>query len=116
MTYSQISIENAPKIGEGAHGEVYRIAEDTIVKVYRPTVSPEAAVFLGIDVDTATRLWERTLQHYLGDAFENDAKETTKMAQILGCIRIIDFADRRPEQPDRDLILKTCTDDILNHL
>ncbi len=34
-----ISIEGAPKIGEGAHGEVYRISEDTIVKVYRSFVS-----------------------------------------------------------------------------
>ena len=38
----EISIENAPKIGEGAHGEVYRIEEDTIVKVYRPFVSMDA--------------------------------------------------------------------------
>ncbi|MCR4814385.1 MAG: hypothetical protein K5879_06130 [Lachnospiraceae bacterium] len=43
MALRQISIAGAPKIGgEGAHGEVYRIAEDTIVKVYRPTVSMEA--------------------------------------------------------------------------
>ncbi|SEA65537.1 hypothetical protein SAMN05216349_1218 [Oribacterium sp. KHPX15] len=37
----QINIDGAPKIGEGAHGEVYRIAEDTIVKVYRPFVLME---------------------------------------------------------------------------
>ena len=37
-----ISIDGAPKIGEGAHGEVYRIDGDTIVKVYRPSVSLDA--------------------------------------------------------------------------
>ena len=26
----EISIDGAPKIGEGAHGEVFRIADDTI--------------------------------------------------------------------------------------
>ena len=38
----EISLDGAPKIGEGAHGEVYRIADDTIAKVYRPGVSMEA--------------------------------------------------------------------------
>lgn len=32
----QISIEGCPEIGRGAHGVVYRIAPDTIVKVYHP--------------------------------------------------------------------------------
>ena len=37
-----ISIDGAPKIGEGAHGEVYRIDGDTIVKVDRPSVDLDA--------------------------------------------------------------------------
>ncbi len=37
----EISIDGAPKIGEGAHGEIFQIDEDTIVKVYRPRVSME---------------------------------------------------------------------------
>ena len=35
----EIDIEGAVKIGEGAHSEVYRIADDTIVKVYHPSES-----------------------------------------------------------------------------
>ena len=35
----EIDIEGAVKIGEGAHSEVYRIADDTIVKVYQPSES-----------------------------------------------------------------------------
>ena len=38
----QISIEGCPEIGRGAHGAVYRIAPDTIVKVYYPGESIEA--------------------------------------------------------------------------
>ena len=41
MSLRQVSIAGAPKIGEGSHGEVYRIAEDMIVKVYRPDISME---------------------------------------------------------------------------
>ena len=33
--FREISLEGAEKIGEGAHGEVYRIDEETIAKVYR---------------------------------------------------------------------------------
>ncbi len=81
-----------------------------------PSISPDAAAFLGIDVETATHIWERTLKLYLGDKYENEAKETARMAQVLGCIRIMDFADRRPEIPDRDSILKTCRTDILSNI
>ena len=35
----ELSIDGASKIGEGAHGEVYQISEDTIVKVFRPFVT-----------------------------------------------------------------------------
>jgi hypothetical protein len=45
-----------------------------------------------------------------------DEKEITRKAQILGCIRILDYADRQPELPDRDLIIKICTEDILKNL
>ena len=34
----EISVDGLIKIGEGAHGEVYRIDEDTIAKVYRPGI------------------------------------------------------------------------------
>ena len=37
--YREISLEGAEKIGEGAHGEVYRIDDETIVKVYRDSES-----------------------------------------------------------------------------
>ena len=32
--FPQISTEGCPLIGKGAHGAVYRLAPDTIVKVY----------------------------------------------------------------------------------
>ena len=80
-----------------------------------PSIAPEAAGFLGIDVETAKRIWERTLSRYLEFTGE-DAQEITKTAQMLGCLRILDYADRRPEIPQRDLIIKVCTEDILKNL
>ena len=80
-----------------------------------PSISPKAAEFLGIDVQTANRLWKRTLEHYLENTGEEE-REVTKMAQLLGCIRIIDYADRQIGLPERDVILKTCTEDILKNL
>ena len=80
-----------------------------------PSISPAAATFLGITVETAGRLWERTLELYLENTGE-DEKEITKMAQILGCIRVIDYADRRPDIPERDNIVQTCVEDILKNL
>ena len=80
-----------------------------------PSISPLAAEFLGINVEIAKRIWEKTIHLYLEYTGE-DEKEITRMAQILGCIRIIDYADRRPEIPDRAVIIKTCTEDILKNL
>lgn len=37
----QVSIEGAAFIGEGANGKVYRIGDDQIIKVYRPTIPLE---------------------------------------------------------------------------
>ena len=37
----EINIDNASIIGQGAHGIVYKVADDTIVKVYNPTETIE---------------------------------------------------------------------------
>ena len=42
----KINIDGASKIGEGANGEVYRISDDTIVKIYRPGISLDASELL----------------------------------------------------------------------
>ena len=77
-----------------------------------PSMTPEAAAFLGIDVDTAARLWNRTLDLYTQDAGREARAKTEKMAQIFGCIRIIDFFDRRREHPDQKMGIETCVRDL----
>ena len=86
----------------------------TIYNSYKefPSIAPEAAMFLGIDVDTAYRIWDRTLELYLGDTDQAAAMDTIRKAELFGCVRIIDFANRHKEMPEREKCLKTCIADI----
>ena len=89
----------------------------TIYNSYKefPSMTPKAAAFLGLDVNTAARLWDRTLEIYMGDADESAKKETEKLSQIFGCIRIIDYFDRYKDHPDRQMGIDTCVRDITKH-
>ena len=86
----------------------------TIYNSYKefPSVSPEAAAFLGIDVDTAGRIWDKTLKVYMGQSAPADMEKTAMQAQLFGCIRIIDFMDRHSEHEDKDKCINICVRDI----
>lgn len=77
-----------------------------------PSMAPEAAAFLGIDVDTAAHIWDRTLELYIGDADKAVRTDTERRAQIFGCIRIIDYFDRHRDHPDQKLGIDICVRDI----
>ncbi len=77
-----------------------------------PSIAPEAAEFLGIDFDTAKRIWERTLELYLDDDDETAAYDTVRMSRLLGCIRIIDFMDKSSEQDKKEMCITACVKDI----
>ena len=79
-------------------------------------MAEEAATFLGIDVDTAARLWDRTLDLYIGDAGEDVRLETERRARILGCIRIIAYFDRYREIPEWKMGIETCIRDIMKEV
>ena len=87
----------------------------TVCNSYKefPSIAPEAALFLGIDVETAYTLWDKTLERYMETAGAGEDKEdVARRAQILGCIRIIDYIDRHKDAPDREKCISTCVDDI----
>ncbi|MBO6215019.1 MAG: phosphotransferase [Lachnospiraceae bacterium] len=90
----------------------------SIYNSYRqfPSISPNAAAFLGIDVDMAYRIWERMLDAYLGDVFHSRRDDVERKAQILGCVRIIDFAERRMKNEEGELCINVCTGDISDRL
>ena len=77
-----------------------------------PSMAPEAAAFLGIDVDTAARLWNRTLELYTSGAGESVRLDIERKAQIFGCIRIIAYFDSHKEHPDWKMGIETCVRDI----
>ena len=66
----------------------------TICNSYRefPSIAPEAAMFLGLDVETAYKIWDRTLEVYMGDADSGVINDTANKARVLGCVRIIDVS------------------------
>ena len=86
----------------------------TIYNSYKefPSIAPEAAMFLGIDVDTASEIWERTLDAYLGENSSSERDEITEKARILGCVRIIDYSIRHMNSKDGKLCLDVCTGDL----
>ena len=86
----------------------------TIYNSYKefPSIAPEAAMFLGIDVDTAAEIWERTLDAYLGEKASSIRGEITEKARILGCVRIIDYSIRNMNSKEGKLCLNACTRDL----
>ena len=86
----------------------------TVFVSYRqfPSIEPKAAYMLGIDVETAARICDRILELYLDEANEEMLCDTKHNAQLLGCVRIIDYMDRHPEFPDRQKCVDRCVQDI----
>ena len=82
----------------------------TVFVSYRqfPSIEPKAAYILGIDVETAAKICDRIFELYLGDTNEETLLDVKNTAQLLGCIRIIDYVDRHTELPASDR--KKCTD------
>lgn len=67
---------------------------------------------LGIDVETAAKICDRIFELYLDGANEETLRDAKDRAQLLGCIRIIDFMDRHAELPDRKKCTDRCVQDI----
>ena len=88
----------------------------TVFVSYRqfPSIEPKAAFMLGIDVETAAKICDRIFELYLGGANEETLLDAKNTAQLLGCIRIIDFVDRHTELPasDRKKCVDRCIQDI----
>ncbi len=88
----------------------------TVFVSYRqfPSIEPKAAFMLGIDVETAAKICDRIFELYLDGANEETLLEVKNTAQLLGCIRIIDYVDRHTELPasDRKKCVDRCIQDI----
>lgn len=86
----------------------------TVYNSYRefPSIDPEAAAFLGIDVKTAERICDRTFELYLGENDAGQAEAAVRKARLLGCVRIIDYMDRHRELPPREKCIRHCLRDI----
>ena len=86
----------------------------TVYNSYRefPSVDPEAAWFLGIDVKTAELICDKTFELYLKGCDPQSVQETIIKARLLGCIRIIDFMQKFSEHPASGRCIEKCVQDI----
>ena len=90
----------------------------TIFVSYRqfPSIEPKTAHLLGIDVETAALICDRMFALDLCDADEETIREVKRRAQILGCMRVIDYLDRHPELPDQKKVIRRCAEDMTARL
>ena len=85
----------------------------TIANSYRtfPMIAPEAAtVHLGISVEDAYYIWERTLSLYYGGLIAEELSDIERKAIALGLLRIIDFAQRNGTPEQRELLVNKGTE------
>ena len=77
-----------------------------------PNIDPNAAAFLGISVETAHYIWDKSLKLYLDTDDPTLLKETAQKAQVLGCVRIIHYMGKQIETfpPARHVIERCCQD------
>lgn len=87
----------------------------TMSNSYRifPRMNPEAAtVHLGISVEDAAYIWERSLALLRPDLSGQEKAETDRKIQILGILRILDFAAKGSDPVLRELIIRKGLDDL----
>ncbi|MBR6173700.1 MAG: phosphotransferase [Eubacterium sp.] len=90
----------------------------TVYVSYRqfPSIDPVAAEILGIDVDTAAYISDRTFELYLDEIDRKTMEDTVRKARILGCVRIIDYMDRHREHPATEMCVSRCLQDLKRDL
>ena len=86
----------------------------TIYNSYRefPSIDPEAAAFLGIDVETSYKICDQTMERYMSDSDPAERAEVVRKARLFGCIRIIDYMNRRAGLPMKERVVRRCLKDI----
>ena len=64
--------------------------------------------FMGYDLDTSERFWNEVLKRYLETDDENVRKSVEKKAMIIGYMRLLRRALRRPDEEDSAKMVANC--------
>ena len=78
-----------------------------------PSIDEQAALFLGINKETAFKIYEKTSALFLKDEKRENAET---LAKILGCVRILDYIKRHTEKQIQEKVRKACLKDLINFL
>ena len=86
----------------------------TVYASYRqfPSLNPVSIEMFEIDVETAGKICDRTFELYLEGTDEEELRKVRRKAQLLCCIRIIDFMKRHTEIPDAKMCIDRCIQDM----
>ena len=74
-----------------------------------PTIDKNAATFLGIDVNTAYEILDKTFSFYLDN---KNIEEIKERAQLLGCIRIINYMNKYEDENIKNMVIEACLKDM----
>ena len=86
---------------------VFDLATITNSYLIFPKMDPAAATMhLGISVEDAKYIWERTLELYLDGKTSGELNVIKNKCKILGLIRILDFARRGGDPVHKDLMIE----------
>jgi hypothetical protein len=64
--------------------------------------------FFGYDFETAGRFWKRVLSRYLGTEDEQRCRSVAEKAMVVGYVRMLRRALRRPNEADSPAKIARC--------
>ena len=64
--------------------------------------------FFGYSFETAVKFWELSLQKYLGTEDENVCRMVAEKAMVIGYLRILRRAIRRPQEKESPVRIARC--------
>ena len=92
-----LSIEGCKKVGEGALGSVYQVAEDTIVKVFRTT---DSMPVIQTELDRSRQAFVKGLPTAIPFDIVQVGNQFGAVYEMLNAETLNDYLIRHPEQTD----------------
>ena len=71
-----------------------------------------AVRIFGLTSEKSSKMWDSIIRLYTGYTDEAELSEVESKAQLLGCIRVIDYMRRHPELEDQQEAIRICMEDI----
>ena len=77
-----------------------------------PKINEMAVRIFGLTSEKSAKMWDGMIRLYTGYTDEAELSEVESKAQLLGCIRVIDYMRRHSELEDQQEAIRICMEDI----